>query len=337
MRWIKSYLETVLLSVALANIAAIVVWWSVFSSRLISDAATLSRTLVTRDLIGTEDLVEGAMAAIDGRAQRMQLMIYGEMGTLVLALLLCVVALFVLSRRRRQGRERLEKLLQVTTHELKTPIAGVRALLQSLALGSIPAQSAGEFLAQGVRECDRLEHLAETMLAYQRALSHRERPRLEPLSARSLVAEVLEGRAKLSSDPALHTAELTDATVLADKDSMRVVLENLLDNARKYGGAEVNLKTRVEGGRFLLEVRDTGLGFEPSSAETLFDPFTAARHSNEARGSGLGLSIARQLAGLMGGALTAMSPGPGKGSTFTLTLALAPGSPALASGSVRHA
>jgi two-component system sensor histidine kinase EvgS len=337
MRWIKSYLETVLLSVALANIAAIVLWWSVFSSRLISDAATLSRTLVTRDLAGTSDLVDDAMAAIDSRAERMQLMIYGEMGTLVVALLLCVVALFVLSRRRRQGRERLEKLLQVTTHELKTPIAGVRALLQSLALGSIPAESSAEFLAQGVRECDRLEHLAETMLAYQRALAHRDRPRLEALSARSVVGEVLEGRAKLSSDPALRSAELAEVMVLADKDSMRVVLENLLDNARKYGGAEVNLQTRVEAGRFLLEVRDTGVGFAPENAETLFDPFTEARRGAEARGSGLGLSIARQLARLMGGALTAVSPGPGKGRTFTRSLALAPARLELPSGSVRHA
>ena len=135
--WFQRNAETVVLSGALIIIATLITWWAVFVNRLIFE----------RSMVDAE------------RAERLSVMIRGESAVFATALVACMVALFAIARRHRREQERMERLLQFTSHELKTPIAGVRALLQSLALGSIPEESRGEFLQQGVGECDRLEHL----------------------------------------------------------------------------------------------------------------------------------------------------------------------------------
>ena len=213
----------------------------------------------------------------------------------------------------------MEQLLRLTSHELKTPIAGVRALLQSLELGSVPAEQRAQLTQMGIAECDRLEHLAETVLAYQRAVSRDEKD-FEVNSATALVDEVLEHRQRTRITETVERSQLASAQVRVDKDAFRVIFENLLDNARKYGGGKAALAARVEGKRWTLEVSDQGQGFAPQDAERLFDPFRREKTASMNHGSGLGLSIARQLARQMGGDLTARSQGPSTGATFVLAL-----------------
>ncbi len=102
-----------------------------------------------------------------------------------------------------------------------------------------------------------------------------------------------------------------------------MVVENLLDNARKYGGGKVELSTESDAARWRLKVRDHGQGFEPQVAERLFEPFARQRGGAVQHGSGLGLTLSRQLARQMGGELKAESEGPGKGATFVFELLVA--------------
>ena len=298
-RWFARNVETMVLAVALAIITSLVSWWAIFANRLIYQ----------RQIIDTD------------RAQRLALMIHGESGVFAFALVTSVVVLFVISRNRRLAQERMERLLQFTSHELKTPIAGVRALLQSLSLGSIPEASRSDFLKQCIAECDRLEHLAETILAYQRSVARGER---KPARAEVLLDEVLAHRKKTMRDEALEVGATEGATVWADRDAFRVIVENLLDNAKKYGNGKARVRAHAAHNHWALEISDAGLGFDPKDAELLFDPFAPRPRNGVTHGSGLGLSISRQLAREMGGDLKAHSDGPGKGSTFTLTLSAAP-------------
>ena len=114
------------------------------------------------------------------------------------------------------------------------------------------------------------------------------------------------------------------AGLCVDADAFRVVLENLLDNARKYGGDGVLLSSSLDGDRWRLAVADRGIGFDSSEAEHLFDPFS--RHVKSGittHGSGLGLYLSRQLARDMRGELSAVSEGPGRGSTFYFDVPIA--------------
>jgi signal transduction histidine kinase len=115
-----------------------------------------------------------------------------------------------------------------------------------------------------------------------------------------------------------------DIKVHADPNALLVILENLCDNALKYGGAEpvVTIETLREDSRVVVRVCDRGTGFEPGKGEELFVPFKRSLEGQETvrHGTGLGLSIARSLARRMGGEVTGHSEGPGKGSCFMVTI-----------------
>jgi two-component system sensor histidine kinase SenX3 len=334
-RWLSQRLEYFVLSIAVAIFAALVAWWFIFARRLIGHEQALAEDLLA---FTTPDAVlrQQGVAALESRADRLLLMIAGESGLFVLALILCMVVLFVVARRRQDARVRMERMLQFTSHELKTPIAGVRALLQSLELGSVPPTQHAPLLKSGIAECDRLEHLAETILAYQRAVSTPEGGPVQAHDTEALISQVLAHRAHGFGAEAISVAPALGARVFANADAFRVILENLLDNARKYGGGKVELVSSTEGSRWSLSVRDSGQGFDPQLSERLFDPFARADTGAVSHGSGLGLSLSRQLARQMGGELSASSEGAGKGSCFTLQLPLAPRAAALASQPVAH-
>jgi signal transduction histidine kinase len=251
-------------------------------------------------------------------------MLVGESTLLALMLSGSLVVLFLLAQRRKQQREDMEKLLQFTSHEFKTPVAGVKGLLQSLAIGSIPEAQRAELLKLGQIECDRLEHLAETILAYQRAMSRDPREGTQPIDAAQFIADLLAHRERTAVGGKVEAASIDAVRVLADRDGLRVIVENLLDNAHKYGGGSVRLAAATGEGRWRLEIRDQGRGFAQETAEKLFDLHNRGSGEGVTHGAGLGLAIARQLARRMGGDIAAYSAGPGLGAVFTVTMLLAP-------------
>ena len=314
--------ETLVFGFAVVVIAVLLVWWGVFAQRLIVELATLQEQLA-RATTPEPLALQRALQAVDERAQRQLVMIAGEGSLFGMMLLVCVGALFFVAWQRRLATERLVKLLQFTTHELKTPIAGVRALLQSLQLGSIPAAARDRLIGQGLLETNRLEHLAETILAFQRARS-RQQLRPAPVTTTTLLDDVLEHRRQtIGIDDVERVLPAASAAVLVDRDAFRVVLENLLDNARKYGGGKVTLVESTHGARWRLSLQDQGIGFEPGEAQRLFEPFERDAGAST-HGSGLGLYISRQLVLDMDGALGATSPGRDRGATFFVDLPLAP-------------
>ena len=313
--WVLERAEYLVLGVSLAVIGSIVAWWAVFANRMIGTMRALSAEVAR--LQGSAGAAEEAHA----RAERLALMIRGESGLFALALASSVVVLFLLVRRHRQARDRMERLLQFTSHELKTPIAGVRALLQTLQRGRVPEEMRVSLLQDGVAACDRLEHLAETILAYQRSVVAPIRP--EPHALGELVEGVIAHRRTSSPEEALRVSIPAQLFVLADPDAVRVILENLLDNARKYGARSVEIRARQTASGGALDVIDDGPGFPTEEAELLFQPFARHRGDGVTHGAGLGLYLSRQLARDLGGTLGA-TRAPGQGATFTLTLPSTP-------------
>jgi signal transduction histidine kinase len=138
------------------------------------------------------------------------------------------------------------------------------------------------------------------------------------------IADLLAHRERTASGGTVELAAIDAVQVLADRDGLRVILENLLDNAQKYGGGSVRLAADIGDGRWRLDISDKGRGFPPETAEKLFDLHNRGSGEGVTHGAGLGLAIARQLARRMGGDITARSAGPGLGAVFSVTLSLAP-------------
>lgn len=321
---LASRLDVVFFTAALLTLGPLLGWWAVLGKRHVMAIDALERRVA---ILETEAVGEARAVALDDitkHTERQKVMILGETSLAGAILLAFVAGLFVLARNRRKANAAIRSMLQITAHELKTPIAGLKALLQSMQLGSIPEEMRASLLARGLDECSRLEHLTETVLAYQRAVVQ-PRMKIEEQLASSLVKHLLEHRKHTFANEQVTWTPGEEVMVLADADAFRVVLENLLDNARKYGGGKVRLEERLDGERYVLEVKDEGIGFEMKDVKGLFEPWVRRKqHQVTKHGSGLGLYLSRQLSTAMGGSLSASSPGPGKGSTFSLTLPLAP-------------
>jgi signal transduction histidine kinase len=323
-QWMAERAELIVLGVTLLATSSLVFWWTILLRGEMRTNEALERALLDSQAGLTSQQVEQRREEIVQHHDRRKVMLVGESTLLALLLSGSLVVLFLLAQRRKQQREDMEKLLQFTSHEFKTPVAGVKGLLQSLAIGSIPEAQRAELLRLGQMECDRLEHLAETILAYQRAMARDPREGTQSIDAARFIADLLAHRARTSTGGEVEMAAIDAVQVRADRDGLRVILENLLDNAHKYGGGQVRMAAAVSDGRWRLDISDRGRGFPPEAAEKLFDIHNRGSGDGVTHGAGLGLAIARALARRMGGDISASSGGPGQGAVFTVTLLLAP-------------
>lgn len=323
-QWFAERAELMVLGITLVATASLVFWWTILlRGEMRNNEVLENELLATQTQLSAPEITERQEELVRHHSSR-KVMLVGESTMLALLLSGSLVVLFLLAQRRRQQREDMEKLLQFTSHEFKTPVAGVKGLLQSLALGSIPEAQRADLIRLGQLECDRLEHLAETILAYQRAMSRDPRDGAQRIDAARFISDLLAHRARTSTGDDVQVALVDAVNVLADKDGLRVILENLLDNANKYGGGKVTLAAGVSGSLWRLDISDQGRGFAPEIAERLFDIHNRGSGDGMTHGAGLGLAIARQLARRMGGDIVARSAGAGQGAVFTVTLELAP-------------
>lgn len=266
------------------------------------------------------------LAEIEARKAAKERMIAGE-GALLTSLLIAVVAmLYRLIVAERRFRTEMQDFLGRVTHEMKTPLAGIKAVLQTVSATPLPAAEVQSFASLALREVEREEHLIQNLLLAQRLRLPDQQLHSEPVALSPLVMRLVQHRQEtLGASVDFVVKDHPQAIALGDPTAIWTILENLVDNAVKYGGTRLGLVIQPEGQMWTLHVTDNGIGFVPAAAEALFGAFERQSGASAARhGTGLGLHISRSLAERMGGALTAHSDGPGQGATFCLALAAAP-------------
>lgn len=273
--------------------------------------------------------LRASVRAIEAKVRRRHIMVIGEGSLLFVLLGACTAMLYRLVRQDRLQIRRMEEFVALVTHEMKTPIAGIKSMLQTFVDGRVPAGQEGILYALGLKEVERLEHNVENILISGRLRDGVFAIHTEHLDLRGFLEQFVEHRRRtlIARPEAIQLRWEDDPRTIqidADPGVLLVILENLCDNALKYGGAEpvVIIEAQQKGDRIMIRVRDRGVGFDPDKAEDLFAPFKRSLEGQETvrHGTGLGLAIARSLARRMGGELTGYSDGPGKGSCFTLTI-----------------
>ncbi len=336
----------ILFAAALVLLVALSAWWTLLIHRsILAERDAALKELELRwilasheygvedpDFAGCPDRAQGELEIRD-RYKRRSFMVMGEGALLFVLLGVCMVMLLRLFQQDRQRLEATRNFISSVTHEMKSPLAGIKSLLQTAAAGNLPDERRDELLSMGLGETERLEHMVENLLIARRLRSDRQpvKMRLERLGPLldSVIAHRREFLARPEALEVVYEDGAGDVQVLVDVDGLRVALENLIDNAVKYGGTEpeVRVVAGLEDGRVRIQVRDRGVGFEQADAEGLFMPFHRSMREGAStrHGTGLGLSIARELARRMGGDLTARSDGPGTGSCFTIWLPGRPG------------
>jgi signal transduction histidine kinase len=209
-------------------------------------------------------------------------------------------------------------------HELRNPLAVIKADLQALVDGIYPLTK--ERVASIQEESLLLERLVEDL----RILSLAEAGELSLNRRLTKINELIHQIATVSQ-PGLESkgvklrVELPEEPIEAEVDSDRIgqVLVNLLSNAERYTpeGGEITVSLRQQEGKTLVSVADTGPGISVNDLPYVFERFWPSDRSRtrSSGGSGLGLAIAKQLVEAHGGQIGVESP-PGHGAIFTLTL-----------------
>ncbi len=268
---------------------------------------------------------EASERSADERYARKRKMVLGE-GSLLIGLLVTVVwMLWRLVRTESRFRREMQDFLGRVTHEMKTPLAGIKAVLQTIHAGRMPPEQLKELTSMALREAEREEHLIQNLLLAQRMRMPDQRLAHDRVDVSMLLARFVQRRQATAPVDGVHGQIAESLVTIGDSTAIWTILENLADNAQKYGARRVDVRGSVEDRWIHVQLLDDGIGFAPELAEELFKPFARAQGATtHASGTGLGLSLSRALAERMGGKLTAQSDGDNKGARFSLRLARAP-------------
>jgi len=236
----------------------------------------------------------------------------------VIAAGLLTVALLQLRRQQQLARLRTEFVSGVS-HELRTPLAQIRWFAELLHLGKLRTEEErGRSAGIIDQEARRLTYLVENVLNFSRSEKGTNRISPSPADLDHEIQDVIELFAPLARARTMTLAAALDAraVVMLDRDALRQILLNLLDNAVKYGppGQTITVGSETSSGIARIWVEDQGPGIPHEDRRRVWEPYVRLNRSAESAtgGSGIGLSVVRELVELHGGRTRAEgSPGGG--------------------------
>jgi len=250
------------------------------------------------------------------------------LGALLMTAIICGVVLntIFLVREIRLNAQH-DAFINAVTHELKTPIASIRLYLETLQTRAVDDAKRLEFYRIMVDDSERLLGTIEQVLRTGRIGASSRRLNLSRIDLSGVVEQCVERVRALHkvAPEALAYHPGPPVTIVGDAEEVRAAVSNLIDNAVKYSGNDVNVTVetaRVDGKYVVLRVTDHGPGIEKSELKRIFKRFyrVPGAVATRVKGTGLGLYIVRSVAKRHGGRAWAESEGPGHGATFVLQL-----------------
>jgi signal transduction histidine kinase/CheY-like chemotaxis protein len=230
-----------------------------------------------------------------------------------------------------------DAFLATLSHELRTPLTSIVGWANLLKLGRLPPDETSRAIDTILRNATSQNQIIDELLDVSRIITGKLQLDLRVIEIGSIVRAAVETVTPAANAKCIRLQLIQDPAgswVMGDPDRLQQVFWNLLFNAIKFTAKNGRVRASVQaiGSNVEIVVQDTGLGIDPEFLPRIFERFTQGDSSSTraARGLGLGLSIARQLAELHGGTIRAESPGVGHGSTFT---AIFPRSPVAANPS----
>jgi signal transduction histidine kinase len=217
--------------------------------------------------------------------------------------------------------------IATVSHELKTPLASIRVLVDTLLEGNIKDQGqVTDYLQLTSKENTRLSRLIDNFLTFSRMERNKHAFDIRQSSPVEIAQDAVDAVKQQHTSEKCNfemTGEDDLTDVLADHDSMVMVLVNLLDNACKYSSDDkrINLRIFAEKEYVCFSVKDNGIGIPRRALKKIFSRFYQVDQSltRTAEGCGLGLSIVKFIVDAHEGKIDVESV-PGKGSTFTVRI-----------------
>ncbi len=210
------------------------------------------------------------------------------------------------------------------THELKSPLTSIQLYLQTLDSRDVPEEKQKEFLNSMLLDAKRLQNLIDSILEIsaleQKRIAHNFEIYNSGEIFRKLLIE-LKSQLKLDED-SFAVKGNPDAKCIIDPGAIKIVLDNLLDNAIKYSIEEIKIVVdlKLEGKIIILIISDNGIGIPIEEQKQIFKKFHRIYRNDipNVKGTGLGLYLVKGIVKVHGGKISVKSEGINKGSKFIL-------------------
>ncbi len=316
--------------IVMAYMLLALTWWSMLLFTKNRDAFYAKRDLlkiglVAQGLVTNEGEFEQTedFKKLKQKYERQEWMIFGESCVLVITLL---AGLWFINQGysvEAKANQQSRNFLLSITHELKSPIASIRLVLETLMKRELPKEKADYFAASALKENERLLELVENLLLSAR-LETAYQPHFELLNLRGIVEELLEKEAHRYPEADFRLKADEDFPLLKlDKPGIISVITNLLENAVKYSESpsRVEVRMKLAGKHAVIEVADSGHGISDKEKKKIFDKFyrIGSEETRKTKGTGLGLYIVHQIVKAHKGEIFILNNSP-QGSVFRIEL-----------------
>ena len=241
--------------------------------------------------------------------------------------------LFAIGKAEESNKLKSE-FINNMSHEIRTPMNGILGFSDLLNEKTITEAKRQHYLKIIQNSGNQLLHVIDDILEISRLGTKQVKPQIKEICLNDLLLElfsIFDIKAKENKTPLYLKKSLsdTDSTILTDTHKLNKILGNLLENALKFtNNGFIELGYKLENDSIVIHVKDTGIGIYPENQVLIFERFSRGGKeiSQNESGLGLGLSIARENAKLIGGKITLTSQ-KGQGSTFYLSIPYKPTNP----------
>ncbi len=305
-------------------------WWSILLLKKNEDARQAHTKLAKLEYMQNNPSVSEAefkqtpqYLQIEHTYQRQKTMVWGEGGVSFIGLLL---GIWLINRSFSQeialSNQRKNFLLSIT-HELKSPIASIQLVLQTLQKRKLDETQQAKLLHSANVESERLNLLVNNLLLSARLDSTYE-PQFEELRMTPLIEELIEKMRIKSPKAQFNLIKNDNLPILrGDKQGMVSVFSNLIENALKYSGEQSNITIRqnFEKQNFIFDIADNGIGIPPSERKKVLQKFyrVGSEMTRRTKGTGLGLYIVSEVVKRHKGTIQILDNEP-QGTIFRVTL-----------------
>jgi signal transduction histidine kinase len=301
------------------------IWWSVLLTRYNRAAYETQVKLHNhkKEMHNTPSSGDNDLTVIEKQYKRSKYMIIGE--GLVFGLSLIIGMWFIQKAHLKEieNTRKQKNFLLSVTHELKSPVASIRLIAETIMQRSLPHEKIVSLNEGIMKESVRLENLINNLLLASR-INNEYQYNFEWCDLPELIEEVKNHIQRSHPDTGLRIhGRQKDFFILADREAMISVINNLIENAVKYSPhpAQVDISYDTKKNQCILEIADQGSGIPDQEKSKIFQQFyrVGNEETRQTKGTGLGLYITEKIILAHKGKITVSDNHP-KGTIFTVTL-----------------